>query len=233
MVSSHAKKRRTPYQVPGHRPEDAPTSAPPSTTPAPIWTAIRPLPYRGAYRVVTVEFARQITAAGIPKERIDEIRPKEWFDKWFAANLAIDTVGAAATPPHIRGPNGPFFEAAEFWAKGKALYEPKNIRAASPALALHAATVGGATALGRNDLGRIAIGARADLVLVDLAHPLMQPARDPLRSLIYHAADRAVRIVLIDGEVACRDGRVAGLDLASAAAQLVESQARMLRDAST
>jgi cytosine/adenosine deaminase-related metal-dependent hydrolase len=33
----------------------------------------------------------------------------------------------------------------------------------------------------REDHG--SVGARADLVLVDLNHPLMGPARDPLRSL--------------------------------------------------
>ena len=45
--------------------------------------------------------------------------------------------------------------------------------------AFHAATVGGANALGRDDLGRLAAGCKADLVLVDLAEPIMQPARDP------------------------------------------------------
>ncbi len=45
----------------------------------------------------------------------------------------------------------------------------------------HAGTVGGALALGRDDIGRLAPGCRADLVLVDLQHPGMVPARDPLR----------------------------------------------------
>lgn len=107
----------------------------------------------------------------------------------------------------------------------------RDIRAADPQAAFHAATIGGAKALGRDDLGRIAVGARADVVLVDLAHPLMQPARDPLRALVWHAADRAVRTVLIDGEVAYSDGKTQGLDIAEAAAVLTESQARMLADA--
>ena len=40
-------------------------------------------------------------------------------------------------------------------------------------------------ALARPDLGRLVSGAKADLVLVDLANPWMMPARDPLRSLVF------------------------------------------------
>jgi cytosine/adenosine deaminase-related metal-dependent hydrolase len=106
----------------------------------------------------------------------------------------------------------------------------RDIRGADPGSLFHAATIAGARALGRDDLGRIAVGAKADLALVDLAHPLMQPARDPLRSLLYHAADRAVRTVLVDGVVAYANGKALGLDVAAAAATLSEAQARMLRD---
>jgi cytosine/adenosine deaminase-related metal-dependent hydrolase len=106
----------------------------------------------------------------------------------------------------------------------------RDIRSHDPKSALHAATVAGSRALLRDDLGRIAVGAKADLALVDLSHPLMQPVRDPLRSLVYHAADRAVRTVLVEGVVVYADGRAAGLDVATAAATLAESQARMLCD---
>ena len=74
----------------------------------------------------------------------------------------------------------------------------------------HAATVGGAKALMRDDLGRLAPGKKADLVLLDLDRPQMRPARDPLRSFVYHAADRAVRDVFVDGQQGRR--RPAGAD---------------------
>jgi 5-methylthioadenosine/S-adenosylhomocysteine deaminase len=103
----------------------------------------------------------------------------------------------------------------------------RDIHAVSTADLFHAATVGGATALGRDDLGRLAPGMKADLVLVDLACPQMQPARDPLRSFVYHAADRAVRDVFIDGGQVVADGVVATLDQVAAAARLAEAQRRI------
>ena len=83
-----------------------------------------------------------------------------------------------------------------------------------------AATIGGAKALGRDDIGRLAPGCKADLVLVDVEHPLMQPVRDPIRSLLLAAAERAVRDVFVDGDAVVRDGRVVHLDYAGAAAEL-------------
>jgi cytosine/adenosine deaminase-related metal-dependent hydrolase len=91
-----------------------------------------------------------------------------------------------------------------------------------------AATVGGAAALGRDDIGRLAPGARADIVLVDVTHPGMRPARDPVRSLIYAAADRAIRSVIVDGAEVVRDGQCLTIDYPAAAAALHEAQARMI-----
>jgi cytosine/adenosine deaminase-related metal-dependent hydrolase len=106
----------------------------------------------------------------------------------------------------------------------------RDVRGIDAGSVFEAATLGAAKALQRHDIGRIAVGARADLVLVDLKHPLMQPARDPLRSFVYHAADRAVRMVLVDGRVIWRDGRALGLDRERAVAEIGEQQARMCRD---
>jgi 5-methylthioadenosine/S-adenosylhomocysteine deaminase len=104
----------------------------------------------------------------------------------------------------------------------------RDIETVTTADLLHAATVGGAKALMRDDLGRIAPGKKADLVLVDLTVPQMRPARDPLRSFIYHAADRAVRDVFVDGQQVVADGRVLTLDQRDAAERLTSAQQRML-----
>ena len=91
----------------------------------------------------------------------------------------------------------------------------------------NAATIGGARALGRDDIGRLAVGCKADFSLVDITHPMMRPARDPVRSLIYAAGDRAVKAVYIDGRQVVRDGEVLTMDYRAAAEHLNEAQKRV------
>ena len=52
----------------------------------------------------------------------------------------------------------------------------------------------------------------------------MRPLRDPLKSLIYSAADRPVRDVWIDGRQVVVAGRVPHIDAKAAAAILEEAQ---------
>ena len=92
----------------------------------------------------------------------------------------------------------------------------------------HAATVGGAAALKRDDIGRLAPGAKADLVLVDLTLPQMRPGRDPLRNLVFVAADRAVRDVYVDGRLVLSGGQPAHFDWAEAGADLAQAQRRII-----
>jgi cytosine/adenosine deaminase-related metal-dependent hydrolase len=88
-----------------------------------------------------------------------------------------------------------------------------------------AATTGGARILGRTaDLGRIAPGFRADLVLVDLARatwPWVAPEADPRALVLLRAHADDVRTVLVDGEVVLDDGLPTRFDLPAAVAESV------------
>lgn len=71
-----------------------------------------------------------------------------------------------------------------------------------------AATQGGARAVGRpEELGRLAVGCRADLMLIDLTDPAWVPMNSAVRQLVYTESSRGVRTVVVDGRVVIRDGR--------------------------
>lgn len=98
---------------------------------------------------------------------------------------------------------------------------------ASTARLFHAATVGAARLLGRDDIGRLAEGAKADIVLFDLRRPEMQPMRDPLRAIVHTAAERAISDVFVDGRQVVGDGRVLTIDWPEAAQALAREQKRI------
>jgi cytosine/adenosine deaminase-related metal-dependent hydrolase len=86
------------------------------------------------------------------------------------------------------------------------------------------ATSGGATCLGRADLGRLEVGATADLAvwpaedLADVPHPVDGLVLGP---------DRRVRHLLVAGESVVTDGTLVGVDLARAHAELAARARRL------
>ena len=93
-----------------------------------------------------------------------------------------------------------------------------------PADALRLATEGGARCLGRDDIGRLEAGARADVVVWpgdDLADVL-----DPLAGLVL-GPERRARHVLVDGEPVVADGALVGADLGALRADLTRRARRL------
>ncbi len=83
--------------------------------------------------------------------------------------------------------------------------------------AVRAATIGGADGLGRSDLGRIRVGAKADLITVDVTGLLTgsgAPPPEPLNNLLY-THGRCVRDVMIDGSMVVSNGAFVADDEAS------------------
>jgi 5-methylthioadenosine/S-adenosylhomocysteine deaminase len=62
-----------------------------------------------------------------------------------------------------------------------------------------AATLGGAKAVGRDDLGRLAPGAKADIVCVNLRAAHFGAVHDPIRSLVEYASASDIDTVIVDG----------------------------------
>jgi len=114
------------------------------------------------------------------------------------------------------------------WATVLCKLAADNVEATSLGEVFRAATIGGATALGRDDLGRLAPGAKADLAVVDLAHPSLQPVYDPLRSLVFSGLERPISDVFVDGRQVVEDGRVTTIDIAAATETVIAGQKRAL-----
>ncbi|MFN3576290.1 MAG: 8-oxoguanine deaminase [Tabrizicola sp.] len=88
--------------------------------------------------------------------------------------------------------------------------------------ALEIATLGGARVLGRDDLGSVEPGKRADLAIWDLRGVEAAGAWDPVAALILCGPGR-VRDLIVEGRQIVRDGQLATLDLP----HLLERQRRL------
>jgi cytosine/adenosine deaminase-related metal-dependent hydrolase len=87
-----------------------------------------------------------------------------------------------------------------------------RVGAATAQDVIDAATLGAARGLGRDDLGRIEPGAKADLVLIDLERPHNFPVIDPLVNFVHYSAGTDVTTVIVDGRVIVEDGVAVNTD---------------------
>ena len=95
------------------------------------------------------------------------------------------------------------------------------------------ATLGGADALGRRDLGRIEEGASADLVVFDLGLPHQHQVIDPIQTLLLTGRGRDARTVIVDGRFAMEDRVIPGVDEALYTVRLRPSSTASLRSTPT
>lgn len=73
--------------------------------------------------------------------------------------------------------------------------------AATAASVYEAATLGGADALGRPDLGRLCPGAKADTIAIKPSELRWGAARDPIKSLVDRSSGDDVDMVMVDGRM--------------------------------
>ena len=71
---------------------------------------------------------------------------------------------------------------------------------------LRAATIGGAKAMGLTDCDRIAEGKQADLIVIDLQRPSMQPIINIPKNLVYSGAKDCVKLTMVAGKVLYENG---------------------------
>jgi cytosine/adenosine deaminase-related metal-dependent hydrolase len=107
------------------------------------------------------------------------------------------------------------------WAAMMNRIADESFTVGKPRDVFDAATLGGARHLGRDDIGRLAIGAKADIIVVDLQQVHYGAVRDPIAALVECGSGSDVKTVIVDGEVVVEKGKAVRFD---ESAMLRESQ---------
>jgi 5-methylthioadenosine/S-adenosylhomocysteine deaminase len=78
---------------------------------------------------------------------------------------------------------------------------------------LEMATLGGAKVLGlEREIGSLEVGKKADIIILDLHRPHLQPIYNIVSNLVYSAAGADVRDVIIDGKLVMQDRKLLTID---------------------
>ncbi len=72
---------------------------------------------------------------------------------------------------------------------------------------LRMATVNGAKAMHLDDCDVLAAGKKADIIMIDLMQPNMQPINNIEKNLVYSGSKQNVKMTMIDGNILYEDGR--------------------------
>ena len=109
------------------------------------------------------------------------------------------------------------------WTALAGKYLDRDTEAVTAADVYNAATLAGAEALGRSDIGRLEPGSKADIVLIDMSGLHIGPVDDPIRSLVYAASSADVRYVFVDGRQIVENGEAPKLDRGEIAERAAEA----------
>jgi cytosine/adenosine deaminase-related metal-dependent hydrolase len=93
-----------------------------------------------------------------------------------------------------------------------------DYKSATSADVFTAATMNGARSLGRDDLGKLEAGARADIILIDLTGGntlRMGPFKDPIQAVVECGVGDDVDTVIVAGRIRMRGRQIPGLELAA------------------
>ena len=112
------------------------------------------------------------------------------------------------------------------WASLASRIADQSFRNGAPRDVFDAATLGGARYLGRDDLGRLAPGAKADVIVINLQQVYYGAVHDPIKALVELGSGRDVETVIVDGQVLIEAGKATRVDEAKL---LAETQAEAER----
>ncbi|RLF92588.1 N-ethylammeline chlorohydrolase, partial [Thermococci archaeon] len=94
------------------------------------------------------------------------------------------------------------------------------------------ATLKGALALGRTDLGSIEVGKTADLVILNEKSVRLRPLHNVISHLVYSAQGSDVWSTIVNGRLTVFNGRVLGVDEEEVLLKVEERITRLLDNSS-
>ena len=114
-------------------------------------------------------------------------------------NLAVGTDGPASN-------NALDFFREMYLINVLAKLREEDAAAGDPGIVLDAAVCGGARAMGLHDADGIAPGKLADMIVIDMKRPNMQPVHNVVKKLIYSGNPSNVKMTMIGGKVLYENG---------------------------
>ncbi len=70
---------------------------------------------------------------------------------------------------------------------------------------LYMATAGGAHAMGLSDCDSLAVGKKADIIMLDLQQPNMQPENNIVKNIVYSGSKQNVKMTMVNGKILYED----------------------------
>ena len=139
-----------------------------------------------------------VTNPGSNVKLASGIAPLETYVK-EGINLAIGTDGPASN-------NCLDMFREMFLATGLQKIQNQNAAAMDADKVLYAATVGGAKAMGLTDCDCLAKGKYADLIMIDMHRPNMQPINNITKNLVYSGSKENIKMTMINGKILYENG---------------------------
>ncbi len=118
----------------------------------------------------------------------------------FGINLSLGTDGPASN-------NSLDFFREMFLVTGLSKLKTMDPTSLDGYQVLKMATVGGARALGLDDVDTLEVGKLADIIMIDLHRPNMQPLNNIEKNIVYSGSKENVKMTMINGRILYEDGK--------------------------
>ena len=122
---------------------------------------------------------------------------KKFLD--YGINVAIGTDGPASN-------NCLDMFREMFLTTGLAKVKEEDASCVSAEEVLYMATAGGAKAMQLPDCDRLAVGKKADIIILDLKKPNMQPENNIVKNIVYAGSKQNIKMTMVNGKILYENG---------------------------